>query len=441
MRYKLPIKLGITRIFANKRFAIAFSLILSFAIWLSVMINENPTREQVFTNVKLNISIDNTDLSSRGFGIVSDISTQNFIVTLSGPNYIVSSLTADDFVLSADIPSIESAGIYRLAVYCNRNSSKSGYTFKSISPSTIDVKFDKIDTKEFKIVPELPGVSAKNGLIAEKPVVANSEQSTITVKGPRETVEKIVSVGSYSDVVKTLDTTETFTSYVVLYTDDNKVLYKYLSDGTVVNGSGSKVENNYLTLSYTSLKVTQRISKTATLEVKPVFADIPAGLSAKDIKYKVEPSEVTVIGTPSVVSGMTSVNLAPIDFSGISTSSNTFEVSASLNDGVRLDDSVEYFTVTVDTTEYEEKTFNNIKVRSTGLGSSMKFSALTGVNSVKICGPKDVVNKIKSTDLYALADLSNKSSTGSFNVSVKIKSDKYNNIWQVGDYTATVTIS
>ncbi|MBR4761612.1 MAG: hypothetical protein IK086_03150 [Clostridia bacterium] len=439
MKLKLPFKTSITRIFANNKFVVAFSLILSFVIWLSVVINENPVRERVFTNVKINVSVENTTPSSLGLGIISNVTSKNFVVTVSGPNYIVSSLSEDDFVLSADVSEITSPGTYPLTVYCNRSSSKSGYDFKSVSPATIDVKFDYIDSKEFTIIPKLIGVSAASGLVAETPVVANSEQSTITVKGPRETVEKIGYVESYAEVNKTLSSTETFTSYVALYTEDDKVIYKYLSDGTVVNGSGKTIANTYLTLSYTSLKVTQPISKKAYLAVKPTFVNVPDGITADSIKYTVDQKKANVIGPPAVVGEMSSITLAPIDFRNVSSTSNSFDVTPTLKDGVKLLDSIDHFTVTLDMSEYTEKSFVVSKTVYEGVDSSMKASSSPLFN-VKICGPKNIISSLKSTDLYAVADLSDKTTTGDFSVNVTVKSDKYNTVWQVGNYPVTVTL-
>lgn len=439
MKIKLPFKIKITRIFANKKFAVAFSLILSFAIWLSVMINQNPVREQVFTDISANISIENTAASDLGLGIVSDISSQRFTVTLSGPNYVVSSLSSEDFILSADVSAINSAGRHTLTVYGNRNSSKTGYTFKSISPSTIDVAFDYIDSKELTLVPKLAGVSAAEGLVAETPVVSNSEQSTIIIKGPRTTLEKISSAGSYAEVNKTLSATQTFDSYVVLYGENGEALYSFLYDGSVVDSAGNTVTNSYLTLSYTSVKVTQPISKKVTLPVKAAFANLPAGISADSISYSIDHSRVTVIGTPDVVSGMEAVTLAPIDFTGVSSASNKFEVTASLKDGVKLFDTIEYFTVTIDTSGFAEKTFTVNSIRFTGLPSDLSVTSDRSVRNVKICGPKDVIDEIAASDLYAVADLSDKSA-GSYTVSVTVKSDKYNTVWQVGSYSVAVNI-
>ena len=439
MKTELAFKINITRIFANKRFAITFSLLLSFAIWLSVMMNQNPVREQVFTDVTANITIDNTSASDMGLGIVSDIAAQKLTVTLSGPSYVISSISSDDFVISADVSEINSPGTHTLTLYGNRNSSKSGYTFKSIYPSTINVAFDYIDSKEYTLVPKLAGVSATEGLVAETPVVANSEQSIITVKGPRSTIEKIASVGSYAEVNKTLSVTQTFDSYIVLYDDNGEVLFNYLSDGTVTDSGGNTVTNSYLTLSFTSVKVTQPISKKATLPVKAAFSNLPSGMSEKNIKYTIDHSSITVIGTPDVVSDLEYVTLAPIDFTNVSSQSYKFEVTASLNDGVRLLDAVDYFTVNIDTSGFSEKTFTISNIKCIGLDSGFTVSSDSSIKNVKISGPKEIISEIKASDLYAVADLSDKSK-GTHTVPAIIKSDVYKTVWQVGSYSIAVTI-
>lgn len=439
MKIKLPFKLNVTRIFANKRIAVAFSLILSFAVWLSVMINQNPVREQVFTDVTATVTLENTAVSDLGLGIVSDISSQRFTVTLSGPNYVVSSLTSDDFFLSADVSDINSAGTHTLTVFGNRNSSKSGYTFKSISPATIDVVFDYIDSKEFNVIPKLAGVSAAEGLVAETPVVANSEQNTLTVKGPRSTVEKIDSAVAYAEINKTLSETQTFDSYVILYDKDGAVLYQFRADGSVVDKDDNVVTNSYLSLSYTTVKVTQPISKKVALPVKVTFTNLPEGLSENDISYKVDHKNVTVIGTPDVVANMNAVTLAPIDFTSVSLTSNKFEVTATLKDGIKLLDTIEFFTVEIDTSDYAEKTFTVSNIKCINLDSSLTVTSDKRIRNVKICGPKGDISDISAGDLYAVADLSEKSA-GSYTADVTVKSDKYKTFWQVGSYSVAVNV-
>ena len=432
-------RINFFKVFSNKSVAIPFSLIISLIIWMVIVIDQNPVREQVFTNVTPAISLENTAANERGLGIVSDLSKEKFTVTVKGPNYIVSSLRTDDFTLTADISDINTAGTYNLEIVGNYNSNKSGYSFVSISPSSIDVTFDYIDTKEFTIQPKLIGVSAAEGLVAEAPVPANSDQNTITIKGPRSIMQKIASVGSVAEVNKVLSSTQTFDSYVVLYDENNDLLYRYTLDGKVFNSNNEEVTDRRLTLTYTTLKVTQPISKKKTLSVTPSFKNTPSGIDVTRFSPQVDHTSVTVIGTPEVVDKMTTLTLSQIDFSTISTTNNSFEISPNLPDGVKLDDAIDYFTVTLDMSDFAEKTISITDIRFNELAKNLKVSGYDYVNNVKICGPKEVINNLSASDVYATVSLTGKAA-GNHTLDVTISSDKHNTIWAYGKYTVTVIL-
>lgn len=440
MKIKIPQSLRISSLVYNKRFTVAISIIIAFAMWLGITMTQNPIRTQTFTDVTASVSLEGTAAADMGLGIVSDVASQKFTVTVSGPNYAVSSLKSEDFILSASVVDINSAGTYTLDVIGNSNSSKTGYTFTSITPSTIDVTFDYIDSKEFTLVPKLIGVSASDGLVAETPVVSDSQQSTITVRGPRTTMEKIASVGTLAEVNKTLSTSQTFESDIVLYDSNDKIIYRFNSEGLVYDANDNLITNSFLTLSFTSVKVLQPISKTATVSCKAAFSNLPEGMSAGDVSYSIDQSKVTVIGTPEVVDKLSEITLSPIDFRTVSVGSNVFEVSASLPDGVKLLESIDYFTVNIDVSNYAETVLDIKDIRCTGLKADLKAKTDTRIRNVKICGPKDVIENLKASDLYAVVDLTDKSS-GDHTVEAVIKSDIYKNIWQVGSYSTSVTLN
>ena len=114
------------KLFKSRNFSIIISLIFAFAAWLIIMINRNPTREQTFNNISVTVSIDDTVASEMGLGIISDVSSQKFTVVVSGPNYIVSSLRASDFILTASVADVNAAGTFKLNVLPATNSSKTG---------------------------------------------------------------------------------------------------------------------------------------------------------------------------------------------------------------------------------------------------------------------------------------------------------------------------
>ena len=185
--------------------------------------------------------------------------------------------------------------------------------------------------------------------------------------------------------------------------------------------------------------MTVPISKRTTVPVVADFTNLPSGFQKSSIAYSIDHQTVTVIGTPDAIDKITQVTLSAIDITAVSVSSNKFDVSPKLPDGVRLLDTIEHFTVTIDMSGYAEKTFTVSTVRYKGLSSGLKATSDTVIRNVKICAPKNVISKLKDSMLYAEVDLSDKAA-GEHTVSALIRSDSYNNIWQVGSYGTTVKI-
>lgn len=419
---KFFVNFSLKKLFGNKKFTVPFSIFTAFVMWLVITINQKPTMERTFNELTANINLENTYVSENGMNIIGDISSQKFTVTVRGPSYIVSSLKSSDLYVYASAASVNTPGEYNLEVSANSNTSKNEYEFLSISPATVKVGFDYVDTKEFNIKAVANGVSASKGLIAENSVVSGTESSTVTIKGPRTVINKIDSVIAYADVNKVLSSSETFDASIILYDEQ-----------------GEEISLENLTLSTSKVKVTVPISKKATVSVKADFTNIPSGFSKDSIKYSVDHQTVTVIGTPEAIDKITQVTLSAIDITNISLGSKSFDVSAKLPDGVRLLDTIDHFTVTVDMTGYVERTFNIANVRYTGLSSNLVVTSASTVKNVKICGPKSVVNKLNESMLYAELDLSDRAA-GEHTVTAKIVSSEYNNIWQVGTYATTVII-
>ena len=419
---KLSQKLNFRLLLENRKFTIPFSICMSIILWLVITMSQNPIRQQIFNDITATVSIENTVISEMGLGIVNDISAQKFSVTLSGPNYVVSSVKPEDFILNADITEVTKAGTYKLKLTGSRNSNKTGYTFASISPSEIEVSFDFIDTKEYTVVPKIIGAAAAEGLVAETPIINGLENGVITIKGPRSTMEKIDTVAAYAEVNKTLSSTQTYSADIKIY--DNK---------------GNELDMTNLVLSSANINVSVPISKKVTLPVKAAFNNLPEGLTAENIKHSIDHQKVTIVGTPEVVSKMTSVTLSPIDFTTVSKNSQSFEATLVLPDGVKLLDNIEFFTVTIDTSSFNEKTLNVSNIKYSGLSSSLKATVNTSIKNVKICGPRNVINAIKAEDLTVYANCAGKAA-GAYGLNCTVESTKYPSVWAVGNVTASVNI-
>lgn len=421
-KINLPAKFSLKKLLYNKRFTIPLSLITAFAFWLVIMIKQNPDVQLTFTDVPVSINLENTFAAENGMEIIGDISSQKFTVTLKGPSYVVSALKSGDFYVYASAAAINAPGEYQLEVSGGKNTAVSDYEFISISPSTVDVNFDYVDTKEFTVKAHAEGASATEGLIAETAVVSGTESDTITIKGPRTVINSIATVEAYAAVNQTLSESTTYDAEIRLYDE-----------------AGKAIDMSNLTLSEKAVKVTVPISKSVTVPVVADFTNLPDDFNKNSIAYTIDHKTVTVIGTPEAIDKIKQVTLSPIDITMVTVSSNKFVVSPKLPDGVRLLDTIEDFNVTVNTSNYTEKTFNISAVRFNSLSAGLKATSETVIRNVKICGPKDVIAKLKDNMLYATVDLSEKAA-GEHTVPVSVKSDSYNNIWQVGSYSTTVKI-
>lgn len=404
----------------NKKVIIPLSVFLAFVLWLVIVTQENPMRERTFYDLTLNVNLENTFAAENNMNIVGDVSSQKFSVVVRGPSYVVSSLKPEDLSVYVSAASVEAPGQYKLDVLATRSSTN--YEVLSVSPSTVKLEFDYFDTKEFTVKADAKGASAIEGLIAESGIVSGIEGDVLKVTGPRSTLNKISSAVAVCEVNRVLSNTETFDAVIELWDE---------------NGKAISLEN--ITLNAEDVKVKVPISKKKTVSVVADFTNLPSGFDKSTLKYTIDHAEVDIIGTPDEIDKTTKITLSAIDISNLSLSNKTFEVTPKLPEGVRLTDNFETFNVTVNTTGYMEKTLIVTNVKTINLSNGLK-SQQTTIRNVKICGPQAAVKKIKSDMITATVDLTDKVE-GQHSLNAVMSFKDYNNVWAVGTYTTTVTIS
>lgn len=410
------------KLLENKKFTIPASIVLAIILWLMVTLNQQQTMQMSFSDITATINLENTQMAQNNMSIIGDISEQKFTVTVRGPSYLVSSLTAADFNLYASAAEVDAPGEYSLQVNAVRNTGNAEYEILSISPATLDIKVDYIETEEFTIQALAEGATAADGLIAEAGVVGGTESDTVTIEGPRTIINKIDKVVAVATVNKSLSVSETFDADIKLY-----------------DAEGAEIAQDDLTLSTKKVKVTVPISKKKTVPIIVEFSNMPLGFDKSSLVTAVNHPEVTIIGKPEAVDKITGISLSAIDLSALTTATTSFDVSAKLPDGVRLLDNIDHFVVSVTLRNYTEKTLTVTKFEPSGLAGGLKVVETTTIRNVKIIGPRTAVNKINSNNLVAILNLSDKKA-GEHSVTATFKVEGYSNVWIVGTYSTTVTI-
>ena len=405
----------------NRKFTIPFSIFLSFILWMSISVGQKDIIERSFSDISVTVNMENTFASENKMSIIGDISEQKFTVMVMGKNNVVAALTANEISLYASAAAVDSPGEYNLEVSASNTSGMGDYDIVSISPKTIKVSFDYVETREFTITAVADGATASKGLIAEAAVVSGIENNTITITGPRTVINSIATVTAKAKVNKTLSESKTFDANIILLNEKNK-----------------EISTDNLQLSTNKVQITVPISKKKTIPVKVDFANIPKGFEKESINATVDHSSVTIIGPPETVDKITEVSLSPIDVTTLGAKTGSFEVAPKLPEGVRMFDTIETFVVTVNLDNYRERVINVSTIKVTGVASGLSANA-AGIKNVKICGPASVVNRIADKDVYATIDLTDKIA-GEHAVNASISFEGYKNVWAVGTYQTTVTI-
>jgi len=409
-----------TKLLNNKRFTVPFSILLAFIMWVVLTVNQKPTMQRVFTDLTVTLNLENTYASENNMSIIGDISEQKFTVTVRGPNASVGALTANDLGLFVSAAQVDAPGEYKLDV--KPASSSTDYEILSISPPTLAVNFDYVDTREFTINALAQGAVAAEGLITEGGIVSGTQSDTVTISGPRSVLNKIETVAALAQVNKTLSVSETFDAEIILYDVD-----------------GNVIEKDNLSLSAENVKVTVPISKKKVVPVKVTFSNYPDVFLQQTLSCSIDNASVTVIGTPETVDKTTEIILSPIDLRKVSLNSASFDLSPKLPEGVRLLDNIEHFTVKINLEDYAERTVKVSSIKYTNLSSKLKAKGGAAIQNVKICGPASVIRKIDTSKIFAQTDLKDMKA-GEHTVSVAINFNGYSNVWAVGEYKTTVIV-
>ena len=227
---------AIGRLFDNKKFLVAFSLVCAVIFWLVIDITENPLRDITVGDVPITIA-DQTDDNGNVLSPIGSY-TDAVTVTLNGPGYMVSKITKDDINVSvSSYADVTKPGTYVLSFVATTG--KSGCNVTKISPSYIKVVYDydtssdipvEIDTAEFQQYVDTDCEIYKSSLRSN----SNGDDITaLTVSGPSEVIGSIAKV-----VVKPIlpasdieSTTQNFSGSTVFYdvvgneVDDSQLVY------------------------------------------------------------------------------------------------------------------------------------------------------------------------------------------------------------------------
>ncbi len=413
-------KNNLKNLFDNKRFLRIFSLVCAIIAWFLVIFFVSPETDETIYDVPVSVTLYNTAAERMGLQAV-DGTDQTVSVKVHGNRRKISALTADDIALTASLSGVSGPGSFELPL-SGENISGVEFDIVDISPSTINVRFDRLISKTFTVELDLDGVNVGEGFVREEPVLNPTE---VTVTGPQEEIENIASCRVAVSVDDTLTQT--------LIIRDKKV--------SLLDSDGVEINSDTVALDYESVSVTIPVLQVKELPVRLSFINMPEYLSESSLRYTLSNTSILIAGPPSLVNSYSQISVGYVDVKNMTpTSSYLFDVN--LPTGFVNMENIRTVSVKFEMSDYISKTFDVSDIRVVNKPADYDVSVTTKViDSVTVYGPKSALEGMTSNDLVAELDISGQSvSLGQYRYPVSIYVPAKNKVWACGEYTVMIVV-
>ena len=400
------------------------AVILAIIIWMILSITQYPTISKTISNVPVDITLTGTIAEEKGLSALN-FKDMTVDVSIEGMNYEIGSYSSSDLTATVDVTPVTKKGTYKLDIDVKSAHSADRISILSISPETVEVQFDAINTKEFDLSPSAPNISAGEGYSLG---ALSCSPGKIKITGADNDLNNIAKAYAVVDKAMSLsEDTAITTKKIVLYDKNDNVL----------DNSLYQFEDEEYTLSIPIYK-----KKTGNLTVD--FTGVPNTFDLSTLKYTISENPIAILTSDLDDDSQEDITVGTIPLSEIDlVKKYTFEIPFSA--GESSADSISTVDVVFDSEGFTSKTFEIPKSRFTAInrptGKTVTFDTqkLTGVS---IHGPEKAMEKLTSSDLFAQIDLSDLgTSTGSMIKTATIYSTRYDNIWAVGTYEIQITIT
>jgi len=407
---------------STKALYIAFSLLVSFSLWMFVELYENDELVREITGVEVD-TLNMDVLRSRGL-LITSIEPETVSITFEGPRTEISRLTASGAVkVEIDLAGITSIGTAHLSyevVYPTRVNTRTVNIVAS-SPARITLEIDRELEKPIPVRVNYTGGTASDELIAE---AVEYDPQTIMVRGSEIAVSQI----SYIYVpilIENLSGTYVDDLEFELYDENDERLDDSLRESLI--------------FSQETIRVTIPIREIKDIPLT-VELSHASGTSAQNTSIEIQPRTIKVSGDPDSIRDFNNIMLGTIDMSRFDlTTTEAFSIIVP-NHLTNISGETEAL-VSVDVLGLEIAYISTSNLQTINTPAGYRDEILTQSLDVRIRGAAEDLINLTPMNIRVVADLRDMG-TGTTWVQAKVfiygtEAD----VGAVGDYRITVTVA
>lgn len=367
------------------------SLVLAFTIWFVVVANENPPDTKNFYNIP--VTILNEELlkeSNRVYEVLdgTDVVRQ---VTVKAPKDIISELTRDNIVATADISKLTSIDTIPIEFSVPEYNMKiSDIKASGNSSDIVKIQLDESKSKNVQLLVKYQGQQAE-GYVVETPSV---DPNRIKITGAATKIDQVdhaeVRV-DITDISSKLSTRETIRLY---------------------DAEGNQLEDSSIDKTVTQANVTVTVLPTKTVPIKySVSGVIEDGYYMTGTESSLR--EVTIAGNAAVLNSINEILIPEtlLDITGQTEDMViNYNLEQALPSGVKLVDSQNNKVTFHVYIEEEVQSSLNIlpeNIQLINIPENVEYEILADRSSyeMKVTGLQDRIDKLNVSNLRANVDI------------------------------------
>ncbi|MBQ8296827.1 MAG: hypothetical protein IJX77_03490 [Ruminococcus sp.] len=399
-----------------------YSLIAAILAWFVISMTVYPSIPKTIENIPVELDISGTAASENGLSLIScDVSSVD--VQIKGNRAEVGNLSSENLKARLVADNVSTTGTKKLGFEIVGTDENIEFEVKSIRPDTATVVFDKYETLEFAVTPEIPNITFAEGKTLDTEGFS-CEPEVIQITGPSAQLAKISECAAVSNKeINLLDSSH------IVASDEIKL---YAEDGSTIDTSAFKFDTPSFNINIPVLT-----QKTVGLSVG--IAGAPSNFNSDFLKFDLSADSITLASKSSQIEFPDKFEIGTISLKDLDIGfTKTFTIDTQ---DFKNMSNLEAVTVTLDDSNLDRKEFviNDFKVINAP--ETYDFEVITKSLDIVVVGPEDIIEEITPSDIVANINLLNADKipeSETFNWDITISFPKYDNVWAVTQTNAVV---
>jgi len=407
--------------FKSKILNVLLAVTLSFGLWLYVITFVSSEREETFYDIPVSYQGEAL-LNDRNLMITTE-TRPTVNLTLYGKRSELSKLTVENITILADLSKIGEPGTHSLNydIYYPGDIPDNAFSVQSQYPSMVRLTVERRITKEIPVNIRYKGRVPENYIVDTEKLELDREN--ITVSGPASVMDQI------TQAIIEVDLENRTASFV-----EN---YRFI----LCNKEGDPVDAKMVETNATEVTLTLYIKRVLEIPLLLTVVD-GGGATEATSEIGIDPKVIQVAGSESMLEQIAEgLNLGTLEL-GELLGDTTKKFPIVLPEGLENLSGKTDATVTVKFPELRTRSItvyaDNFEALNVPEGLEAVF--INSEIAVSVRGPKDLVNKMTSEDIFVTVDFAN-AGVGSYTIKANVvMGEGYTDAGAIGTYRIYATI-